>query len=71
MSAINPATIRPGSRVKLRGPDKNAAPKKPYPLGWRKVSLTDGDAESVTRNIVVSGDERWIPVTLVTEVKNG
>ena len=69
MSA-NPALIRVGSRVKLRGPDKNAAPRKPYPLGWRKVQLIDGDADSPTRNIVVSSDDRWIPVTLVEEVKN-
>jgi hypothetical protein len=61
--------VRPGSRVKLRGPSKEAAPKKPYPLGWRKVELTDGDAESPVRNVVVTGDERWIPATLIEAVR--
>lgn len=65
------AQLRPGSRVKLRGPDKDRAPKKPFPLGWRRVQLTDGDADSPTRSIVVVGDDRWIPVALVTEIKNG
>jgi hypothetical protein len=69
MPAVNPATIRPGSRVKLRGPDKDRAPKKPYPLGWRKVSLTDAYQGDPPRNIVVTGDERWIPIELVIEVK--
>lgn len=69
--ALDLTTLRPGSRVKLRGPDKETAPRKPYPLGWRRVQLTDGDADSLTRNIVVVGDDRWIPVALVTEIKNG
>jgi hypothetical protein len=69
MPAVNPATIRPGSRVKLRGPGKDRAPKKPYPLGWRRVNLTDADPGDVPRNIVVTGDERWIPIELVIEVK--
>jgi hypothetical protein len=69
MPAVNPALIRPGSRVKLRGPDKDRAPKKPYPLGWRRVSLTTVNAANEVVHIVVNGDERWIPIELVIEVK--
>jgi hypothetical protein len=70
MPSVDLSTIRPGSRVKLRGPDKDKAPNKPYPLGWRRVNYTDGDGQSPTRAIVVTGDDRWIPVELVTEIKN-
>lgn len=71
---IQLSLLRVGSRVKLRGPDPRLGervPNKPYPLGWRTVHLFDGDTAAETRNIVVAGDERWLPVTLVTEIKNG
>ncbi len=72
MPSVDLTQLRVGSRVKLRGPSKEEGiPRKPYPLGWRKVQYTDGDVERATRNIVVVSDDRWIPVALVTEIKNG
>ena len=72
MAAANLSLLRVGSRVKLRGPNADAGepvPAKPYPLGWRKVEYTDGDATTPTRNVVVTSDTRWIPVALIEEVK--
>lgn len=74
--AADLSTLRVGSRVKLRGPTKaEGIPRKPYPLGWRTVRDHDGqwpDGRPVTPEIFrVDGDDRWLPVSLIMEIKNG
>ncbi len=71
MQPVDLTQLRVGSRVKLRGPSKEEGiPRKPYPLGWRTVRSSVRLGDSPPTDFLVEGDERYLPVALIEEIKN-
>lgn len=67
-SKVDLTRLRPGVKVRLGG--QKDGPVKPYPVGWVEVVETSaaGFAPLVS-NVRVVGDDRWVPVALIEEIR--
>lgn len=72
-SMIDLTKLRPGVKVRLGG--QKDGPVKPYPKGWVEVVELDGPHDIDgwiiwdVRDIRVVGDDRWVPVRLIEEIR--
>ncbi len=75
-SMIDLTKLRPGVKVRLGG--QETGPVKPYPVGWVEVvdcNWEIGTLDAMLRTtesglaMRVVGDDRWVPVALIEELR--